>query len=224
MRAGTHYLLDALAHVYHGKVEKTTGSKFESFSQRKINKGLYTSRKFATRHPIETTIFHAHYFHAPLDDPRLQKAKAIYLIGYPFDSFYSDGLIFSSNEYIVAPSIKSKRHKSYRLFYGSDEWLFLEPFMHENALWLKRLSNQSNMFILRYEDFFLNFTRTTSRLGNIFGKFKEEFPHPIKNQNRMYWKNNYCDKMDARAFNELKRIFYDNLSFFYPEKMPVTYN
>ncbi len=223
MRAGTHYVLDALARVYHGRVAKLKDDVFAFVGYDEINKGLYQSESNIKYSDKEAAIFHCHYYHTIPHDERLIDTKNIYLIGYPFDSFFSDGLVFSSKEYSVAPSLKNERYEKYKFLYKSDEWNFLEPFMHKNASWLEWLIKHDDLLVIRYEDFFIDFRATIKRIEEYCGAFKEEFPSPIKNKNRIYWTDSYVNKMDEDAFLKLKQLFLPALNHFYPEKKPFNY-
>jgi hypothetical protein len=225
MRAGTHYMLDGLIRVYGGKVLKIRNNKFEFVERQIINEGLYeSSENYYLNEHEDRFIFHHHYYHTVPKDNRYNKGKKIYLIGYPFDSFYSDGLIFSSQEYNVLPSAKNKRNTKYRLTQRSTEWNFLEPYMKKNAQWLNKLSKRRDGIIIRYEDFFVKFDETTKRIAEYCGPFMEKFPPPRKNPNRMYWTNKYKTNIDLSAFETLKSLFINSITYFYPEKLPISYN
>ena len=224
MRSGTHYLLDALIRIYGAKVAKIKESGFEIIDRKKINKGLYSQNE--KEYPEESTnclIFHYHYFHTVPNDLRLNVAKSIFLIGYPFDSFYSDGLVFSSKEYSVVPSILNERSKAYRLYYKSKEWEFLEPYMRQNAVWLEKIQHKKRKLIIRYEDFFIDFHKTCHRIEKHLGPFKATFPTPLKNPTRMYCTNDYPSKLNQEAFLKIKEIFKNSLYYFYPEKQSVLF-
>jgi hypothetical protein len=225
MRAGTHYVLDGLIKVYGGKVLKIKNSKFEFVDRQIINEGLYKPSENNYLNEYEDRlIFHHHYYHTVPKDNRYRNGKKFFLIGYPFDSFYSDGLIFSSEEYNVLPSSKNKRNKEYRLTRMSTEWNFLEPYMKKNAKWLNKLSKRSDAMVIRYEDFFLKFDKTTKKIEEYCGPFLEKFPTPRKNPTRMYWSNRYKTKIDLSAFEALKSLFINSVKYFYPEKLPISYN
>jgi hypothetical protein len=224
MRSGTHYLLDALVHVYHAKVMKLRKDQFCLVNRKVINEGLYESKK--SNYLVddnETFIFHHHYFHSLPADNRLKNSKSLILIGYPFDSFYSDGMVFSSGKYSVAPSQKNRRFEQYRLLWNSAEWKFLEKYMQKNSRWLRKIAKRNDVAIIRYEDFFLDFSNTINKIEKLLGSFKEKFPLPTKNNARIYWTDDYRSKMDRDAFEKLLKYFQKSVSFFYPEKHQLCY-
>lgn len=223
MRSGTHYVLDALSQVYHGQIARIQNGDFVFVSQEENARGLYERNK-EKQHPIDKSlIFQTHYYHTIPNDDRLQGEKIINLIGYPFDSFFSDGLIFSNNNCSVVPSIYNKNSETYTLKHGSKEWYFLKPYMQKNAEWLSSLCRQSDLCILRYEDFFNDFDGTCKKIIKLAGPFFEKFPEPMKNNARLYWRNSVKDKMDKRAFEALCEIFSETLEYFWPEKKPFEY-
>ena len=83
----------------------------------------------------------------------------------------------------------------------------------------RRSRNSDDSIILRYEDFFLDFEKCAERLSRFVGGFTRPLPKPVKNPKRMYWTDAYTSCLDARAVNELFRIFGPATERFYPEKM-----
>ena len=108
--------------------------------------------------------------------------------------------------------------------FHNGEWNFLEPYMKKNAKWLNKLSKRSDAMVIRYEDFFLKFDKTTKKIEEYCGPFLEKFPTPRKNPTRMYWSNRYKTKIDLSAFEALKSLFINSVKYFYPEKLPISYN
>ena len=213
MRSGTHYLASALAQVYHYRPALFKDGAFVPLSDKELSKGLY--EKVKVENYDNGILYVNHYYHILPKDLYAERIKVLYLIGFPYDSFYSDGLVFSSKEYSVQPSSRNKGLKNYKFRYGSKEWNFLQPYMIKNACWLEELIGDPAKLVVRYEDFFINFNNTIHAIEKHMGKFRCNFPVPKKNSERIYWSGKINYNIDDKGIKELSRIFEKSLKHFY---------
>ena len=217
MRAGTHYLCYALRMVLNATLYRPNRElRYILMDDDYILRGLHLGEeiKLPAAQPNWIVYFN-HYYHP--QQYTVPNAPRIYLIGFPFDSFYSDGVVYSKASYDVGPS--GPRAGGYVMRADSAEWKFLEEKMMENAEWLAKITEADDAIILRYEDFFLDFENCADRLSRFIGGFTQPLPRPIKNPKRMYWTEAYSPCFDAPALNELFRIFGPATERFYPERM-----
>ncbi len=219
MRSGTHFMLNALSRVYHLKpaiINRDGG--FNYVDKNRLAKGLYKhdNKSYPTNNG---TVLQYHFYHKVNPDLHLEDAKLINLIGYPFDTYYSDGLIYSTENYTVAPTRQHQDYKDYKLKFGSPEWLKLEERMIQNAEWLESLENTNEGLTIKYEDLFLDNRNILNQIEEYLGPFKEEFPEAVKNPERVFWTDNYREKFDDHAIKNLTAIFRSSISKFYPEKL-----
>ena len=222
MRAGTHYMCAALrvalaATLYRPADDDRDGRRYAQMSDDEIRKGLHAAAPIDLP-PAESSriVYFSHYYHAHHE--ALGPLPRIFLIGFPFDSFYSDGVVFSDASYDAGPSGARARAAGYVFRFDSKEWRFLEPFMHKNARWLAEIAESDNALILRYEDFFLDFDATASRLSRFVGGFARPLPSPLRNPKRCYWTERYGEAFDERSFAALGEIFAPAIKRFYPER------
>ena len=222
MRAGTHYMCAALrvalaATLYRPGDGDRDGHRYAQMSDDEIRKGLYGEAPIDLP-PAESerTVYFSHYYHT--HHAALGPLPRIFLIGFPFDSFYSDGVVFSDSTYSAGPSGARARAAGYVFRFDSKEWRFLEPYMHQNARWLAEIAESDTALIVRYEDFFLDFDATASRLSRFVGGFVRPLPQPLRNAKRCYWTERYDEAFDERAFAALGEIFAPAIERFYPER------
>ena len=144
MRAGTHFLCYALrvaleASIYLPDRER----RYIRMDDDYILRGLHLGREIAL--PLERpncAVYFNHYYHP--QQHTLPNIPRIYLIGFPFDSFYSDGVVYSEGSYDVGPS--GPRASGYVMCAGSSEWKFLEEKMIENAEWLAKIAEFRRLY------------------------------------------------------------------------------
>lgn len=216
MRAGTHYMCAALrigleATIYRPSSEK----RFVVMDEGYIRKGLHETDDFAfPQARADRNIHFCHYYHPHRDE--LSGKPRISLIGFPLDSFFSDGIVArrASND----PKPSGMAAKSYVLRFDSDEWRSLEARMRENAEWLASLHEDERSMILRYEDLINHFSESVSRLESLVGKFVNPLPIPTRNAHRSYWTENYAANFDRDALKALWRLFEPSIRRFYPER------
>lgn len=223
MRAGTHYMCHALLNAYHPYMHyplRNGGTR--QLEHAEIERGLKEEARIDNieiNYGIE--ILFRHYYHKLELDPAFSGEKKIALIGFPLDSFYSDGIVFSSEHYTPSPSLGRETARGYVMGQGSKEWDFLYPYMIDNARWLETLSRQGNgenLLIVRYEDLIDNFIVEKRRVIDFMQlDLVGELPEPRKNRNRMYWNNNYAERFDAEALRTLFQLFRRSIEAFYPE-------
>jgi hypothetical protein len=217
MRAGTHYMCAALrigleATIYRPDSEK----RFVIMDEGYIRKGLHETDAFAfPQARPDFNIYFCHYYHPHLD--KLSGKPRISLIGFPFDSFFSDGIVASHASNDPRPS--GAAAKSYVLRYDSDEWRALETRMHENAEWLATLHEGERSMIVRYEDLVDRPENTASRLESLLGKFVNPVPTPTRNVHRSYWTENYAANFDRDGLKALWKVFETPIRRFYPERV-----
>jgi hypothetical protein len=218
MRAGTHFLCAGLRVALQAAVlHPVDGGRYAKMSDDEISKGLNAAAPIdLPRAESGRTVYFSHYYHA--HHQALGPLPRIFLIGFPFDSFYSDGLVFSDAAYNAGPSGARVRAAGYVFRFDSKEWRFLEPYMHQNARWLAEIAESDKALIVRYEDFFLDFDATASRLSRFVGGFTRPLPSPLRNPKRCYWTERYGEAFDERALAALGEIFAPAIRRFYPER------
>jgi hypothetical protein len=217
MRAGTHYLCAALRASLEATIHRPDREKqFVVMDDDYIRKGLHGDENISLPQPYPgRDIYFCHYYHPQRQ--RLEGKPHIQLIGFPLDSFYSDGVVarHASND----PTPSGPRSDSFVLRLDSAEWRGLEGRIRENAEWLAGLSNGGDSLILRYEDLIADFDPTAKRLEVFFGRFVNPLPRPKKNSRRSYWTEDYAACFDRDALNAMWVQFGPSIERFYPERM-----
>jgi hypothetical protein len=217
MRAGTHYMCAALRTALEATIYRPDRERqFVIMDDDYIRKGLHSADLIllpAAR--PERAVHFCHYYH-PQRDLLTGKPK-IYLIGFPPDSFYSDGVVASQATNDPAPS--GPRAASYVMRFASPEWRHLENRMKENADWLETLAEDDQSIIVRYEDLIANFYQSARRLEGFLGKFTNPLPQPTKNAQRTYWTENYSGSFDRDALRAMWALFASSIERFYPERL-----
>jgi len=216
MRAGTHFFCGALrvslrATIYRPDREH----RYVIMSDDYILQGLHPHGRF-TLPPSDpqTKLYFHHYYHPQLE--KLESMPRIYLIGFPFDSFYSDGVVVRTD--LDDPGPSGPRASGYVLRFHSREWILLEQRMLENAAWLMRIAEAKDALIIRYEDFFLDFDTCERRISRFVGGLLSPMPKPMKNSQRKYWTDDYQSGFDEAALKALWQYFEPSIGRFYPEK------
>lgn len=221
MRSGTHYLQYALLSSLQCSIfQANRCGGYSEISISDLQKGLYKENNINIQenHTCDLGIFFSHYYHYN-NLKLINNNPTIYIVGFPLDSFYSDGLAYSSQTFDPTPSIYRNNYTNYKFKFQSEEWDFLEPFMVQNASWLESLIEQKLDNVIRYEDFFCNFNYTFELIKKITGPFVKMPPRPKKNENRTYWSNGYDKKFDIFALKKLYNFFYKSIHCLYPEKI-----
>jgi hypothetical protein len=217
MRAGTHYMCAALRTALEATVYRPDRERqFVVMDDDYIRKGLHSHHPIAL--PVarpERTVHFCHYYH-PQKFLLADKPK-IYLVGFPLDSFYSDGVVASNAKNDPAPS--GPRALSFVMRFDSPEWRYLENRMKENADWLEALVEDSRSLIVRYEDLIASFDQSAKRLEGFLGKFTNPLPRPTKNAQRAYWTENYAAAFDKDALRAMWNLFGNSIERFYPERV-----
>jgi hypothetical protein len=217
MRAGTHYMCAALrtaleATIYRPDLEK----QFVIMDDDYIRKGLHGDENIDLPQPrTQRNVYFCHYYHPQIQ--MLKDKRQIQLIGFPLDSFYSDGVIASSQTNDPAPS--GPRAANYVMRFGVSEWQFLEGYMLKNANWLSSLSENNDCIIVRYEDLIADFQSSAKRLELFVGGFVNPLPRPKKNPRRSYWTEDYAGCFDREALNTMWTLFGESIERFYPERV-----
>jgi hypothetical protein len=217
MRAGTHFICYALRMALEATIYRPDRERrFIVMENDYILRGLHPTDDTALPAPRpDVKIYFNHYYHPQLQS--LPGVRRIYLIGYPFDSFYSDGIVYSEKTYDVGPS--GSRANGYMMRQSNSEWNFLRSYMVQNAEWLQEISEGKDAIILRYEDFFLDFKKCAARLSEFTGGFVRPLPKPVINAKRMYWTDSYSTCLDELALGALWTLFEPGIRRFYPEKI-----
>jgi hypothetical protein len=219
MRAGTHYMCAAMrtsleATLYRPDRER----QFVVMEDSYIRKGLHGSSDEAFALPAAAgrrSVHFCHYYHPQRQ--LLTGMPKIYLVGFPPDSFYSDGVVASQATNDPAPS--GPRAASYVMRFESPEWRGLQDRMKANSDWLMEINENDDALILRYEDLFLDFDASARRLEGFVGEFVNPLPKPTKNERRTYWTEKYLAAFDHDALAALWRYFAPSLERFYPERL-----
>lgn len=217
MRAGTHYMCAALRTALEATIHRPDReNQFVIMDDDYIRKGLHGDENIALAQPrADRHIYFCHYYHPQI---RLLAGKRqIQLIGFPMDSFYSDGVIARSESNDPAPS--GPRAANYVMRFGGSEWQSLEGYMEKNADWLSTLSENGDHIIVRYEDMIADFQRTAERLESFVGGFVNALPPPKKNPRRSYWTEDYAACFDGEALNAMWKLFGPSIERFYPERV-----
>jgi hypothetical protein len=220
MRAGSHYVCYGLQQAFGATLLwPDKNGTLESMPQEQLKKGLYTKDYVKAPQRTDLTVVFKHYYHQ-LNTPLCGGGETPHIaqIGFPLDSFYSDGIVFSDGQYDAGPSGNRPHARSYVFRFGSEEWKFLEPYMARNADWLESLHAKAPDLILRYEDFFIDFNATVSRIEALVGDRVGPFPQPKQNAGRMYWTEDYR-RLDRLALVRLWEIFEKSIRQFYPERV-----
>jgi hypothetical protein len=216
MRAGTHYMCAGLRVALEATIYRPDREReFVVMDDDYIRKGLHSTDDYVLPPSRPERIVHfCHYYHP---QRRHLAGKRIYLIGFPLDSFYSDGVVASlaSND----PSPSGPRAVSYIMRAGSPEWIGLEDRMKQNAEWLMEIAESDDALVLRYEDLFTDFDERARRLESLVGKFVNPLPKPTKNPRRTYWTENYSGHFDRAALAALWTRFSQSIEKFYPERV-----
>lgn len=148
------------------------------------------------------------HFTRPLHYPEYRYAKTLFLIGYPFDAYYSWARLLSG----YGPGA------GYRLVNGSKEWIILKAHIPTNVKWLTYVRNR---FFVRYEDYYLDFENVLERIAVFLGfpaSALGEFANPRKNLDRCYWSDDYNRRFDATVLSVLAKAFYPQIEYHWPEK------
>ena len=228
MRSGTHYLLFALRVAYrpvilwplrNGDVRELLD---EDLSDGLRGREELSSKELSNTEPVALVeILFRHYYHQLNVDPSFRFSKKVALISYPFDSFFSDGVVFSSETYTKTSSSTRPEARDYVLKHGSTEWKFLYPYMQKNARWLEAIAKarEENTLVVRFEDLIDSFAPQRDRIVNFLEiKPQQNFPEPVFNRERSYWKGDLLHKFDRKALEAMTATFARSLSQFYPER------
>jgi hypothetical protein len=181
-----------------------------------IRKGLHSDESIVL--PVarpERTVRFCHYYHSQMH--ALTDLPSIKLIGFPLDSFYSDGVVASHAKNDPAPS--GPRAASFVMRFDSPEWRYLEDRMKENASWLGTLVEDGHSLIVRYEDMIANFDQSARRLEGFLGTFSNPLPKPTRNARRTYWTEEYAVAFDKEALRAMWNLFGNSIERFYPERV-----
>jgi hypothetical protein len=180
-----------------------------------IRRGLHKDDIVDLPEPRDDRSVHfCHYYHPHRKD--LEGKPLIQLIGFPLDSFYSDGVVAFHGGNDPRPS--GPRAAAFVMRLGSPEWCALESRMRENAEWLATLVEDDRSLILRYEDLVAGFDNCANRLEAFVGGFLNPIPRPKKNPLRSYWTENYAETFDRDALNAIWNQFEPSIRRFYPER------
>jgi hypothetical protein len=217
MRAGTHFFCSALRVALEATVYRPDHDRqYVVMEDDYILKGLHEESRLQLppANPMRRIYFN-HYYHPQFHN--LPEMPRIYLIGFPLDSFYSDGVVANHPSYDPGPS--GPRAGDYILRFGSQEWKFLFGRMRENAAWLMEIEESHTAMILRYEDLCVEFETWAERVELFVGGFVNPPPKPVLNRQRTYWTQDYRSRFDGAALKSLWALFAPSIERFYPERM-----
>jgi hypothetical protein len=219
MRAGTHYMCAALRVALAASFYRPgDGGRYIAMSDDEIVKGLHSKDALALPvASLDRQVYFSHYFHP--HHHALAPMPRISLIGFPFDSFYSDGIVYSDKAYDPGPSGTRHSADGYMLRFNSPEWNFLAPSMDKNAEWLATLTPSDDNLVIRYEDLYLDFVGCSERLSRFVGGFANPLPDPVVNRRRSYWSEQYASAFDPPALAALWKMFRPGIEKFYPERV-----
>jgi hypothetical protein len=217
MRAGTHYMCAALRFALEATLMRPRdGGKYGPMDDADILADMHPDSRFALPPPRPGRhIYFSHYYHP--HHRALGTMPRISLIGFPLDSFYSDGVVYSDKQYSAGPSDIRAHAKDYVFRHDSEEWKFLEERMHQNARWLTEIGNSTDDLVVRYEDMAQDFMGTSARIDRHLGGLATPLPAPVVSRKRTYWTRDFASRFDPQAWRELKKIFGSSIARFYPE-------
>jgi len=218
MRAGTHYMCAALRLGLEAQLLRPhDGGTYIPMSDEKILSELNAGNAFTLAPPrAGHHIYFSHYYHP--HHHSLPPMPRLSLIGFPLDSFYSDGVVYSDTQYSAGPSALRQHAKDYVFRHQGPEWNFLEERMHQNAQWLDSLGAEPNSLVVRYEDLSDAFDETRAKIEQHVGAFYHPVPRPIVNRSRTFWTGDFASRFDAAALSALRDIFAPAIRRFYPEQ------
>ena len=184
-RSGTDYTMRNLMGVYNWGYAST----FFDRGAKSIFHRLSFKEKIGVNGYVAKT-----HFTTPLYYPEYRYVKTIYLISYIYDSYYSWGKMLANGD------------NGYRLLDGSKEWQVLKGYIALNKKWLEFIKDK---FIVKYEDYYINFTNTVDRIKQYIGGGDiKYFALPIKNRSRLFWGQcDWTDHFDRKVFDYLKYHF-----------------
>jgi hypothetical protein len=217
MRAGTHFMCASLRLALEAALLRARDmGRYSLMDDADILKDLHSDSQTALPTPRpDRNIYFSHYYHP--HHSALPTMPRISLIGFPLDSFYSDGVVYSDSNYSAGPSSSRPHAGTYVFRHGSKEWDILEERMHQNADWLTKIGTCPTDLVIRYEDLCENFTKTALRIEHHLGGFINPMPRPVVNRTRTYWTRNFASKFDPQALLQLREIFAAGIARFYPE-------
>jgi hypothetical protein len=217
MRAGTHYMCAALRLALEAELLRPRdGGVYGPMDDAVILGDLRADGRFELPPPRPgRRIYFSHYYHP--HHHALPQMPRLSLIGFPLDSFYSDGVVYSDPCYSAGPSGTRAHAEDYVFRYGSEEWRFLEERMQQNAQWLGEIGKDEDDLVVRYEDLGEAFDQTAQGISEHFGGFINPLPKPVINRKRTYWSRDFAAKFDPPALAQLGRIFGPAIVRFYPE-------
>jgi hypothetical protein len=219
MRAGTHYMCGALRVSLEATLYRPVADgKYAVMTDAEIQDGLHQdSVSVLPKSRSDHIVYFSHYYHTQHHD--LPAARRIYLIGFPYDSFYSDGIVYSDAAYSAGPSQGRAHADDYVLRFDSREWRHLSERMRQNAEWLGKIRYSGDGLIIRYEDIFDRFEISSNQLGEFVGGFTNPLPKPFINRRRTYWSDGFERGFDKLARAALWEMFGPAIEKFYPEKV-----
>jgi hypothetical protein len=217
MRAGTHYMSAALRIALEAPLLRPRADgQYVVMEDSEILDNMH-QENIAALPPSRSgrKIYFSHYYHPHHES--LPPMPRISLIGFPLDSFYSDGIVFSDKTYSARPSGSRPHASNYVFRRDSAEWRKLEEYMCKNACWLEEISAGPDNLIVRYEDLYNDFDSVTASIECHVGEFANPMPKPVINRNRTYWTHEFASKFDAPALAALLDIFGPAMNRYYPE-------
>lgn len=221
MRSGTHFMC-RLFHDSYGA--RLFWRDVEPMTPEDIRTGL--SDGFDQNSRQATTALHVwscHYYHQIDKHPEYASAPRVVVFANPFDSFWSDFIVFSDDEVSAAPSrLRNHENKETVFVKDSPVWNKLFPYMQQNADWLTQLCDTDKDWpLLRYEDIIDNFDAVSDRLVAYLGAPLAPFTPPWQDHNRLSWQQNYRQKYDLPALKAMWILFEKPMQHFYPEQSRV---
>ena len=216
MRAGTHYMSAALRIALEAPLLRPRGDQYVVMEDAEILDQMHQDNIAELPAPNSARkIYFSHYYHP--HHGTLPPMPRISLIGFPLDSFYSDGIVFSDEKYSPGPSGSRPRASGYIFRRDSAEWRKLHDYMLKNARWLEEMSASPDNLIVRYEDLYRDFDGVTASIERHVGPFVNPMPRPVINRNRTYWTHDFANKFDPPALSALLEIFGPSINRHYPE-------
>ncbi|EPR37048.1 hypothetical protein dsx2_0991 [Desulfovibrio sp. X2] len=203
-RSGTMYVVNSLMRSLGCNYATTHGSE--------IGTPVFTGYPFEHAGVFfdlnDTSASHVvmtHFFTRARAERRYRDCKYIRVVGYPFDSYFR----WAKN--LIARSAD----ENYVLRNTSPEWKNLKQHLLANSLWMVEDTQE---LVVRYEDFHHDFEGTTRRFRDYLQRDGITFKD-FRKVDRMYYSDNYREKMDSIVYGTLKDFFMDAIRCHYPEKV-----
>lgn len=201
-RSGTHYTIDNLVNCLNL-------GQASVFIERDL-KPVHGQRVCIENGARRQSYLAKAHFYSPLHYPEYRYTKTIFLVRYVFDCYYSWAKMFHDE---VGGGVKNS---DFKLTASSREWQIVSAFIDLNKKWFEYIEDK---FVIRYEDYLVNFEATRDKLSSFLGGADlSKFNPPKIMEERLYWSDKYEKCFDSEVFGILQKEFSPVLTKYWPEK------